>query len=533
MWIDAAIILAYFVVIMVIGIRARSAENVSAEEYFLSSRSLRWPSIAISTIATNISAGHFIGLAGSAYLYGLAQANFELNAIFGILIAAFIFVPFYLRSRVTTITQFFELRFGTRVALTYSLLMMFLYAFLYLGSALFWGAFAIDALFGDMVAFLGEDRFMRIGWLVIFLGSFSAAYTYLGGLSAVVRTDIAQFVLLVSGGVLTLWLSIDKLGGLGELYDQTGHLMHLHLPADHPELPWIGIIGMCILNLNYWGANQVILQRALAARSLRDAQIGLLVGGCFKYLMIVIIVVPAIALVAITSNALESTPDQAYMVLVDTLLPTGLRGLILCGLFASLMSTVDSTFNSVSTMWSIDIYKRHIRPEATDAQIVAIGKKAILVTLLTGVSFGFIMTYVKLENENFALTHWFNALSYFVKNGFVVLVVAAIFLFKPVREGIQTAVGGDKSDGPSSSLVFYCMLLTVPLAALLKWYAPEMNYLVRSMWVISCCFLVVAIPTWVSKGFRFTIHVDSSSRGVTLFAAVLGLSLILSHIVFH
>ena len=199
MALDAGIILAYFVIILVIGIRARSKEDVSAEEYFMSSRSLRWPSIAISTIATNISAGHFIGIAGSVYLYGMAQANFELNAIFGILIAAFIFVPFYLRARVTTITEFFEIRFGPRVALTYSLLMMILYGFLYLGTALFWGAYAIDALFGDLISFLGDDRFMRLGWLVIFLGAFSAGYTYLGGLSAVVRTDIAQFILLVGG----------------------------------------------------------------------------------------------------------------------------------------------------------------------------------------------------------------------------------------------------------------------------------------------------------------------------------------------
>jgi len=485
-----------------------------------------------------------MGMAGSAYLIGLGQANFELNAIVGILIAAFVFVPFYLRARVTTITEFFEQRFGIRVALTYSILMMVLYAFLYLGSALFWGAYAIDALFGDLVAFMGPNQAVRLGLMVVGLGAFSAFYTYLGGLSAVVRTDIAQFVLLLAGGFLTLGVAISELGGWDQLFVATEHLMHLHLPADHPELPWIGIFGMCLLNLNYWGANQVILQRALAARSLRDAQVGLLVGGTFKYVMILIIIVPAIALAGITENALADTPDQAYMVMINTLLPSGLRGLILCGLFASLMSTVDSTFNSVSTLWSIDVYKRHLAPEATDAQVVAMGKKAILGTLLTGCAFGFIMIYVKLDNEDFPLTHWFNALSYVVKNAFVVLVVAAIFLFRPAREAVVGAFSDE--DGPSAGLVLGTMLLTVPLTALF-WWLPElaqalgaeagevgeMSYLVRSMWVILLGCLVVAVPTWMKRGFRFTIVIESSGKGVSRFAWALGISWALCHVVFH
>jgi SSS family solute:Na+ symporter len=305
--------------------------------------------------------------------------------------------------------------------------------------------------------------------------------------------------------------------------------MHLHLPAEHDKLPWIGIIGMCLLNLNYWGANQVILQRALAARSLRDAQVGLLVGGVFKYLMVFIIVVPAIALVGFTDNALINDPDQAYMVLVQRVLPEGLRGVILCGLFASLMSTVDSIFNSVSTLWSIDVYKRHLRPDATDAQTVAAGKKAILVTLATGAAFGFIMIYVKLSNPEFALTHWFNALSYVVKNAFVVLVVAAIFLFRTTREKV---LGSE--DGPSPALVFWAMVITVLLSLGFEYlFFPEMNYLVRSMWVILIGVAAVAIPTWIKRGVRFPIRIESSGSGVTRFAVLLGISLVVCHIIFH
>ena len=200
--IDFAIVVAYFGIIFTIGLRARADARVSPEEYFLSSRSLRWPSIAMSTIATNIEAGHFLSVTGAAYVGGLAQGNFELNAIFGIVIAAFFFVPLYLRLKVVTISQFFEQRFGPRVALAYALLMIVLYALLYLGTALFWAAYALDGIFNEMVAWISDRE---------------AVYTYLGGLRAVVRTDIAQFVLLLGGGLITVTVAVHHLGGWSEL----------------------------------------------------------------------------------------------------------------------------------------------------------------------------------------------------------------------------------------------------------------------------------------------------------------------------
>ncbi len=528
---DLLIVVGYFVFIFAIGMRSRVSQDVSVDEYFLSSRSLRWPTIAISTIATNISAGHFIGMAGSAYLFGLAQANFEINAIFGILMAVFFFVPLYLRLKVTTISQFFESRFGPGVALTYSLLMMFMYGFMYLGSALYWGAYAINLIFADYVVFLGSDPMVRVAIIAVVLGVFSAAYTYLGGMTAVVRTDIAQFVLLIGGGMIVVWLAIDELGGWAQLYE-TGlpkgvapgeispHHMHLHLPADHEKLPWIAIIGMNLLNLNYWGANQVILQRALAAKSLRHAQVGLLVGGVFKYLIVLIAIVPAIALVGLTMDAPLTDPDAVYPYMVNELLPPGLRGMILCGLLASLMSTVDSTFNSVSTLWSIDVYKRHLRPDASDAQVVSTGQKAILVTLMTGVLFAYIQIYVKFMNdgEELALTHWFNEMTYYVKNGFVVLIVAAVFLVKPSSRLVMGAFG--------LSIVLY-FLGAVAL--------PDMNYMVRSSFVIVIALVCVAVPTMIMNGWRIPMSqlIERPEKAVTRFGLAMLASLILSHIVFH
>ena len=517
--VDFGIVLAYFAVIFTIGLRARADSAADPEEYFLSSRSLRWPSIAISTIATNISAGHFLSVAGAAYVDGLAQANFELNAIFGILVAAFFFVPLYLRLRVITISQFFEQRLGPRIALAYAVLMIALYALLYLGTALFWAAYALDGIFTEMVAWISDSQAVRLAVLIVALGAFSALYTYLGGLRAVVRTDLVQFVLLLGGGLITVSVAVYHLGGWSALFVKTGHLMHLHLPRDHQTLPWTALIGMNLLNLNYWGANQVILQRALAARSLRDAQVGLLVGGVLKYVMLLVIVIPGIAMAGILADAPLDDPDTVYFTLVNQFLPAGLRGLIVCGLFASLMSTVDSIFNSVSTLWSIDIYKRYLRRDASPQDIVRIGKAAILGTFAAGVLFAFTVVFFKTGSlQADPLTHWFNELSYYVKNGYVVIVTAAVFLIRPSRHLVMGALLG------SMALYLGCTLV---------W--PETAYLVRSGWVIVISFAAVAVPTMMRHGWRIPLRdlVAAPDRGVTRFGAGLLASLVLAHVLFH
>ena len=514
---DLLIIAAYFVGIMLVGVMSRTKSDASAEEFFVSSRSLRWPAIALSTIATNIHAGHFLGIAGSAYLYGLAQANLEINAVFGILMATFVFVPLYLNLKVVTITQFFEKKFGSRVATAYSVLTMVLYGFLYLGATLFWGAYAVNALFPEQISFLGPSPAVRIMILMVALGMFSATYTYLGGLRAVVRTDAIQFVLLVCGGLALLFLAVNKLGGWGQLYEQTD-LMHLHLPADHPKLPWTAIGAMLLLNLNYWGSNQIILQRALAAKSVRHAQVGLLASGVLKYLMAAIIVVPSIALAGMLKNDPLADPDQAYPTLVNMLLPKGLRGLVLCGLFASLMSSVDSIFNSVSTLWSIDIYQRRLRPEATDRQVVAMGRKAIVVTLVTGLLFGFVQVYIKFSNPEFALTHWFNDMSYYIKVGFVILVMSAVFVF-----------------GASSTLVLAMMFLTIGIKLLLEVIFPGMAYFNVTFLTIVIGFTVVAAEAWLRtrRGIRLRDIWHMEDRQVGVMGLLLLASLVFLQIYFH
>ena len=515
---DLLIVIGYFILIMMAALSGRSTKEVTTEEYFLSSRNLRWPSIALSTIATNINGYQFLGMMGSAYLYGLAQASLEINAIQGILMAAFIFVPLYLRERIITITQFIKSRLGERVGLFYTIANILLFSTITLGAALFWGAYAADLVFAEYLSVLHEDRIIRISILIVGLGMFSAIYTYLGGLSAVVKTDIIQFTILLTGGVAITYVIISELGGWSQLYAKTPNLMHLHLPADHETLPWIHIFGLFLLNINYWCANQTIMQRSIAAKSLREAQIGLMVGGLMKYVMAIVIVVPGIALFGIlqeSGNPLGE-PDLAFPYIVKTYLPAGIKGVILCALFASLMSTVDSTFNSIATLFSIDIYKEYINRKATDLEVVNIGRKTILVTLFTGIAMGFVLLYVKFEDPGAAFTHTLNELRYYVNCGIVVLICGAVFLL-----------------APNHKVALVCFLASAPLNLMLKHYFPGMNYFVRAGWVITIAFAILAVLSARGGWNRWRDLVQYEDRSVWQVGLGLAASLLVVHAVFH
>ncbi|MEO0525860.1 MAG: sodium/solute symporter [Bacteroidota bacterium] len=513
--IDLLIVCAYFIIVFVTAITGKTSKDATTEEYFLSSRNLRWPSIAFSTIATNVQGYQFLGFMGSAYLYGLAQANFEINAIQGLLLAAFIFVPMYLREKIITITQFIKTRLGSTVALLYSASNILLFSTITLGAALFWGAYSVDLVFGDYLSFIHQDRLTRIAILIVFLGLFSATYTYFGGLAAVVRTDVIQFAILLSGGIVVLFIAVHHLGGWSQFYVKTENLMHLHLPADHPKLPWIHIFGAFLLNINYWCANQSVVQRSLAAKSLKDVQIGLMVGGLMKYFMAAIIILPGIALVGILGDGGLADPDSAFPYLVNTYLPVGLKGLILCALFASLMSTVDSTFNSLATLWSIDIYKVYVNKSASDQQIVKSGKKAILISFISGVVIGIVLLYIKFKDSGAAFTHTLNELRYFINCGIVVLISAAAFLMMPKHR-----------------VALFGFLATIPLQFAFIYGFPDMNYLVRAMWVILIGFTIV----WLGSRTGFIkdkLRPEPASPMLAKAGIGMILSLVALHIIFH
>ena len=511
---DFIIVLFYFFVIMSVALRGKVKADSSADEYFLSSRNLPWYSVALSTIATNIQGYQFLGMMGSAYLFGLAQANLEINAVQGILIGTFVFVPLFLREKIMTITQFIAQKLGQRIALFYSIANIALFATVTIGAALFWGAYAAELVFGEQLTVLHSNRIVRIAILILILGIFSAIYTYLGGLSAVVKTDIIQFSVLIIGGIVVCFTAVNQLGGWEQIYIKTPERMHLHLPSDHPTLPWTHLFGLFLLNINYWCANQTVMQRALAAKSVAHAQAGLLAGGLIKYLMAIIIIIPGIALYGILGDSLGE-PDMAFPYIVNTYLPVGIKGIILCGLFASLMSTVDSTFNSLATLWSTDIYSKYINKKASDKEKIKAGQKAILFSLGTALIMGMVLLYLKFDDPNSAFTHTLNNLRYYINCGIVVLICSAVILIKPRQE-----------------IVLFAFIATLPINISLQIFLPEMNYFVRAFWVI---LIGLLLTTLASRGrFNSLLSLFRPANNLTRnFGWALAISLILLHIIFH
>ena len=512
--IDFIIVIFYFAIILFVALRGKISAQSTAEAYFLSNRNLKWYSIALSTIATNVSGYQFLGMMGSAYLYGLAQANLEINAVQGILIATFIFVPLFLKEKIITITDFIKLKLGERLALFYSVSNILLFSTVTIGAALFWGAYAADMVFGEELYFVHEDRVTRIAILILFLGVFSAIYTYFGGLSAVVKTDIIQFSILVIGGTVVCFIAVNEMGGWNQLYIKTPEKMHLHLPSEHPTLPWIHLFGLFFLNINYWCANQTIMQRAIAAKNLAHAQSGLMLGGLIKYFMAIIIVIPGIALYSILGDSLGE-PDLAFPYLVKTYLPIGIKGIVLCGLFASLMSTVDSTFNSLATLWSIDIYSKYVNKKASDQEKIQSGRMAIIFSLVTGLIMGLVLLYIKFDNPDSAFTHTLNNLRYYINCGIVVLICSAIFLVKPKEKNILLA-----------------FLITLPINLLLQFLFPEMNYFIRAFWVIFTGISIALISN-IGRLNNLSGIFRSSSTKIVRLGILLLVSLILIHVLFH
>ena len=512
--IDFIIVLLYFIIILFVAIRGRVSKNGTAEEYFLSSRNLSWYSVALSTIATNIQGYQFLGMMGSAYLFGLAQANLEINAVQGILIGAFVFVPLFLKERITTITQFISKKLGERIALLYSIANLGLFSTITLGAALFWGAYAADIVFAEQLSILHQNRIIRISILIVFLGIFSAIYTYLGGLNAVVKTDLIQFSILLLGGIIVCFTAIDQLGGWEQLYIKTPDRMHLHLPKNHPTLPWTHIFGLFFLNINYWCANQTVMQRAIAAKTVSHAQTGLMVGGLIKYLMAIIIIIPGIALYGVLGDTL-SEPDLAFPYIVKTYLPNGLKGIILCGLFASIMSTIDSTFNSIATLWSTDIYSAIINKNASDKQKIAAGRKAILFSLVTALLMGVILLYLKFDNPDSAFTHTLNNLRYYINCGIVVLICSAVILVKP---------------NPNKILIIF--LITLPLNMGIQFLYPSMNYFIRAFFVIIIGLTLSVIFSKNRLNPIFSLFIPANQIN-KFWGWILAFSLLLIHISFH
>ncbi|MBB6252900.1 sodium/sugar symporter [Nitrospirillum iridis] len=383
--IDIAVLAVYAVFIFLLAqwvSREKVGHEKNAKDYFLAGRSLPWWAIGASLIAANISAEQIIGMAGSGYAIGLAISCYEWMAALTLIIVGKYFLPIFLENQIYTMPQFLEQRYGPSVRLTLAVFWLGVYVFVNLASILWLGSIAVHAV-------AGVDQM----YALIALGLFACAYSLFGGLKAVALTDIVQVGLLVMGGLIISYLALDKiadgqgvLAGFHQLSVTVPEKFKLILTKDSPfykDLPGISVLvgGLWVMNVSYWGFNQYIIQRALAAKSVREAQRGVVFAAFLKLLMPVIIVLPGLAAVMLIPGL--PVPDQAYPELMK-MLPVGLKGLVFAALVAAIVASLASKINSVATIFTLDLYA-HIKTDASQHHLVAVGRVVSVVAVLIGI----------------------------------------------------------------------------------------------------------------------------------------------------
>jgi SSS family solute:Na+ symporter len=374
----AAIVLGVTAFGMWIG---RKEENTG--DYYLAGKTVAWWAVAGSIFGTNISSHHMVGMMGAGLKEGFAQANFEFGAIFGLLMLCYFFLPFYRRMGLYTLSQYLGRRFDERSQLVYSITNM---AFLLIQMV---GTMVLGAL---TIATLTADSPYAISYelAVCLLAIVAAAYTFFGGLKADIFNDVVQSVLLLlaSGMLAVLAIWHPNVGGLSGLLEKQPEKFHVFFDTSHPQLPWSGVLsGLMVLHLYYWGTNQFIVQRTLGARSDWDARMGTIVAGFFKLLIPFLCIVPGMAAGYILAIDPATDSDTAFAGLTRELLPTGfgLVGLVMAGLVAGILSTIDSMMNSTSTLFTFDIYKKYVRPDASEMRLIWVGRASMMLMVATAI----------------------------------------------------------------------------------------------------------------------------------------------------
>ena len=408
---DYVIFILYMGLVVFIGFWIARKEKKSARHYFLAGNRLPWFTIGASLIASSVSTEQFIGEVGFAYRYGIAVANWEWSVFPAMTVMILFFVPFYLRKRISTMPEWLEHRFGPSSRFTFAIITLMSYVFINLAGVLFAGGLALHTIFGVNL------------WLaVIVLAVVAGAYTVAGGLASVVWTDVLQVTLLLGSGLLVFFLGLHEVGGW-EAMRGTGDRAHLILSADHPELPWTGMLVLTVsTHLWYYATNQYINQRVLGAKSEWDARAGVIFAGFLGIFLTLAVCFPGVIAYRLFPNI--ENPDQAYPRVVSHLigpLGYGLRGLVFAGLIGAIMSTIDSLVNSCSTVLTIDFYQRLWKPSATEREMIRVGRCTAAAILLVGVC------WTPVVSRWETLFGYFQECWFFMAVPIVVVFVSALF----------------------------------------------------------------------------------------------------------
>ena len=374
---DWAVVGIYFLILMGIAWWVVRKKTESSTEYFLAGRHVGWFVIGASIFASNIGSEHIVGLAGTGAKSGVVMGHYELHSWL-VLMLGWVFVPFYMRSRVFTMPEFLEKRYSPAARWLLSVTTLIAYVLTKISVTIYAGAVVFQVL-------MGIDFWTGALFIVLLTG----VYTVLGGLRAVLYTEALQAFVLLAGSVTVTVAGLIKLGGVDRLIALAGpEHFNMFLPADHPDFPWTGMVfAPPIVGLWYWCTDQYIVQRVLAAKNELEARRGTIFAAYLKLTPFFIFLIPGVIAYALAkSGQLElAEADQAFPAMVATLLPAGLRGLVAGGLLAALMSSLAAVFNSSSTLFTMDIYKK-LRPDASEKTLVHVGRVATSVLVVTGIA---------------------------------------------------------------------------------------------------------------------------------------------------
>ena len=494
--IDFIILICYLILLVCLGLflsRNKDGKEKSANDYFLAGNTLTWWAVGASLIAANISAEQFIGMSGTGFRDGIAIAAYEVMAAITLVVIGKFLLPVMLDRKIFTIPQFLRERYNDGVGLAFSILWLFLYVFVNLTSVAWLGALAIEQILGlqgIIVNVMGFEVSIRM-IIVLFLFVIAGVYSIYGGLASVAWTDVMQVTFLVGGGLITAYVALssmgeilgtDALGALKQVYhDMTtgpnAQDVHFHLIIQqshnaeaYSNVPGVAAVvgGVWLTNLGYWGFNQYIIQKGLAAKSIDEAQKGLVFAGFLKILIPFIVVLPGICAYYIMGN--EDTfrsmnlageinvADDAYPWLIRNFTPTGIKGLSFAALAAAIISSLASMFNSTSTLFTMDIYKKYINKEAKDKQLVNVGRITSVCAL--------IIALIAVKPLLGGLDQAFQYIQEY--SGFI-------------YPGIITVFGlGLLWKRASSRAAVWTAILTIPMGVLFKVFFPEVPFQFRA-----------------------------------------------------
>lgn len=511
--VDLVIVLVYLAVLISLGLflgRNKKGHQKSASDYFLAGNSLTWWAVGASLIAANISAEQFIGMSGTSYADGIATAAYELMAAVTLVVIGKFLLPVMLKRKIFTIPQFLRERYTDGVGLAFSILWLFLYVFVNLTSVAWLGALAIEQILGLQGATLVIGSFsisMRMV-IVLLLFIIAGVYSIYGGLASVAWTDVLQVFFLVGGGLVTAYFALRAVGdgagalaGLNNLFaDLTSgeHLndSHLHLVIQESHgasafanVPGIAAVvgGVWLTNLGYWGFNQYIIQKGLAAKSVDEAQKGLVFAGFLKILIPFIVVLPGICAYYISLrpellSGLQGSinvADDAYPWLVRNFTPTGVKGLTFAALSAAIISSLASMFNSTSTLFTMDIYKKYINKDASDKKLVRVGRLTSLAAL--------VIAAVAVEPLLGSLDQAFQYIQEY--SGFIYPGIIVVF-------GL-----GLLWKRASSRAAVWTAIITIPLGVLFKIFLGGVPFQLRAGYIFIILLAFFVLMSLVDKKF--------------------------------